>query len=59
LLPTALRQGSRSPTEPALGEDWRYAEFAEGGFVLRVGDADTGLRAPPQAASAAASVPAR
>jgi penicillin-binding protein 1A len=49
----------------AAGGDWRYAEFAEGGFVLRVGDADTGLPAPPQAptaasaASAAASVPAR
>jgi penicillin-binding protein 1A len=41
----------------AVGGDWRYAEFAEGGFVARAG---TGTPAAPAAsASAAASTPAR
>ena len=50
-----------------VGEDWRFAEFAEGGFVARVGEAHNALPAPAPAsapaaaaaASAAASAPAR
>ncbi len=48
----------------AVGGDWRYAEFAEGGFVARVGAPATSTdpAAPPagaQPASAAASTPPR
>ena len=50
-----------------VGDDWRFAELAEGGFVARVGEAHNALPAPAPAsapaaaaaASAAASAPAR
>ena len=42
----------------AVGDDWRYAEFAEGGFVVKVGEAAL-AQAPTEAASVptAASAP--
>ena len=42
----------------SVGEDWRYAEFAEGGYVQRIEGAGTGPLAPQQPASAAAIAPA-
>jgi penicillin-binding protein 1A len=40
-----------------VGDDWRYSEWAEGGFVQRVGSPDTDPPQPaaPQAASAASA----
>ena len=37
----------------AVGDDWRYQEFAEGGFLLRVGDAAVSPTGPAQPAVAA------
>ena len=52
-----------------VGEDWRYSEWAEGGFVLRVGSAASapgeaasapeGMGAPPATAASAGSAAAR
>ncbi len=42
----------------AAGDDWRYAEWADGGFVTRVGSPDDTVSLPFGAASAA-SEPAR
>ena len=41
----------------AVGNDWRYAEFAEGGFVQRIDDAGESPLAPLLPASAAAAGP--
>ncbi|MDO9072874.1 MAG: PBP1A family penicillin-binding protein [Rubrivivax sp.] len=41
----------------AVGDDWRFAEFAEGGFVTRVGAPVTITSDPALPASAAASSP--
>ena len=43
----------------AVGDDWRYAEFTEGGFVARVGASPPMASTPALPASAAASAPAR
>ena len=42
----------------SVGEDWRYAEFAEGGFVQRIEGAGSNPLAPQLPASAAANGPA-
>ena len=43
----------------AAGDDWRYAEFTEGGFVALVGASPPIADEPALPASAAASAPAR
>jgi penicillin-binding protein 1A len=42
----------------AVAGDWRYAEFAEGGFVARVGAAASAELKPSPGSAAAASAPA-
>ena len=42
----------------SVGEDWRYAEFAEGNFVQRIGEGGASPLAPRPPASAAAIAPA-
>jgi penicillin-binding protein 1A len=42
----------------AVGGDWRFAEYAEGGFVTAVGELSSSAAAAAAAASAAASAPA-
>jgi penicillin-binding protein 1A len=42
-----------------VGDDWRYSEWAEGGFVVRVGSAEgTAAAASPASSAGAASAPA-
>jgi hypothetical protein len=42
-----------------VGDDWRYSEWAEGGFVVRVGSGEgTAAAASPASSAGAASAPA-
>ena len=51
--------GGRAGGVVSVGNDWRYAEYAEGGFVPRVGinEPGPGPTTSTDAAGAAASAP--